>query len=186
MADLDGLSCALCFERYNDRERVPISLDCGHTFCKACLIRGKIVACPTCRATVTKPVSQLRPNYGVLDALVASGADIVEQLDGLGLSGSARFVLPPSSVELVEVLTSVGAMGQVWRGKLDGNEVSMTCRALHSMVGAALQLALTQAHDRSKSSVAPASPGPAPVARSPSRCCSCPTASRTTTRSSPP
>ena len=59
MADLDGLSCALCFERYNNNEQLPICLDCGgHTFCKGCLIRGNIVvACPTCRATMTKPVS---------------------------------------------------------------------------------------------------------------------------------
>ena len=113
MADLDGLSCALCFERYNDKERLPICLDCGHTFCKGCLIRGNIVACPTCRATMTKPVSQrLRPNYVVLDALQhalkhvrdASSADIVQQLPArvgrMGVSGSARFVLPPSMDEV--------------------------------------------------------------------------------------
>ena len=103
MADLDGLSCALCFERYNNNEQLPICLDCGgHTFCKGCLIRGNIVvACPTCRATMTKPVSQLRPNYGVLDALHmhhvrdASSADIVQQslparVSRMGVSGSAR------------------------------------------------------------------------------------------------
>ena len=87
-----------------------MGLDCGHTFCKSCLIRGNIVACPTCRATMTKPVSQLRPNYGVLDALQnaiqshASGADIVQKLRArvgrMGVSGSARFVLPPSMVEV--------------------------------------------------------------------------------------
>ena len=115
MADLDGLSCALCFERYNDKERLPICLDCGHTFCKGCLIRGNIVACPTCRATMTKPVSQLRPNYGVLDALQhalrhardALSADIVQQslparVGRMGVSAdSSRFMLPPSS--MVEV-----------------------------------------------------------------------------------
>ena len=102
MADLDGLSCALCFERYNDKERLPIGLDCGHTFCNGCLIRGNIVACPTCRTTMTKPVSQLRPNYGVLDARHrvrdTSSADI------------AQLRLP----------ARVGRMGHAMGGRFDG------------------------------------------------------------------
>ena len=123
MANLDGLSCALCFDRYTDKEQLPIGLECGHTFCKSCLILGNIVACPTCRATMTKPVSQLRPNYGVLDALQhalrhvrdASSADIVQQslparVGRMGVSGSSRFVLLPSSVvevRLPSILISV-------------------------------------------------------------------------------
>ena len=78
---------------------------------------------------MTKPVfffPQLRPNYGVLDALQhalqhvlhASSADIEQQLPGrvgrvgrMGVSGSARFVLPPSSTVKVPsiVISVVGA-----------------------------------------------------------------------------
>ncbi len=75
MADINGLSCSLCFERYNEKDRVPTSLECGHTLCKACLIAGNLRTCPSCRTPISKPIAQLRPNYGLLQALDASGGE---------------------------------------------------------------------------------------------------------------
>ena len=147
MAYLDGLSCALCFERYNDKEQLPIGMDCGHTFCKGCLIRGNIVACPTCRTTMTKPVSQLRPNYGVLDALHmhhdrdASSADIVQQslsarVGRMGVSGSARFMLPPSS--MIEVRVQHCAQCYGGEGQVQGGERQCSVCSEHALHEGAL------------------------------------------------
>ena len=50
------ISCALCEARFDDAERAPRSLGCGHSFCTACVqariqqrsARKWSIACPTC------------------------------------------------------------------------------------------------------------------------------------------
>lgn len=74
--------CSVCQTRYNEEERVPLLLQCGHGFCRECLSRmfsaspDATLTCPRCRhvSTVGNSVQALRKNYAVL-ALIRSAAD---------------------------------------------------------------------------------------------------------------
>ena len=37
--DCDFLTCEICTERFNITDRKPLSLNCGHTCCKACVTK---------------------------------------------------------------------------------------------------------------------------------------------------
>lgn len=73
--------CSVCQTRYNEEERVPLLLQCGHGFCRDCLSRmfsaspDATLTCPRCRhvSTVGNSVQALRKNYAVL-ALIHSTA----------------------------------------------------------------------------------------------------------------
>ena len=73
--------CLVCQTRYNEEERVPLLLQCGHGFCKECLSRmfsaspDTNLSCPRCRhvSSVGNSVQALRKNYGVL-ALIQSSS----------------------------------------------------------------------------------------------------------------
>ena len=46
------LSCAVCFEDYDDRHRIPRLLPCSHSLCEPCitdLIESNTLKCPICR-----------------------------------------------------------------------------------------------------------------------------------------
>lgn len=67
------LACAICHDRFNERERVPRVLTCGHTFCQRCLVDLKkcnILLCPTCRQYFTPDIKSLTKNFVILDNLV--------------------------------------------------------------------------------------------------------------------
>lgn len=60
------MECSLCFETYNDEERKPRNLDCGHTFCEDCIYHTftmSRISCPTCRTITYKVPSALQINY---------------------------------------------------------------------------------------------------------------------------
>lgn len=73
--------CSVCQTRYNEDERVPLLLQCGHGFCKECLSRmfsassDTTLPCPRCRhvSVVGNSVQALRKNYAVL-ALIHSNS----------------------------------------------------------------------------------------------------------------
>ncbi|KAL5734032.1 hypothetical protein ACOSP7_031893 [Xanthoceras sorbifolium] len=73
--------CSVCETRYNERERVPLLLQCGHCFCKDCLSKlfssspDTSLLCPRCRnkSVVGNSVNALRKNYALL-ALILSDA----------------------------------------------------------------------------------------------------------------
>ncbi|XP_067414671.1 zinc finger protein RFP-like [Emydura macquarii macquarii] len=57
----DETTCPICLEYFND----PVSLDCNHDFCRACITqcRGRFsadISCPQCRETF--PQRNLKPN----------------------------------------------------------------------------------------------------------------------------
>ena len=60
------MECTNCFEFYDEEIHIPLNLDCGHTFCKACicgLIANAIkLECPICRRVI------LRANIAVHDS----------------------------------------------------------------------------------------------------------------------
>ncbi|CBI35107.3 hypothetical protein VitviT2T_020215 [Vitis vinifera] len=74
--------CLVCQTRYNEEERVPLLLQCGHGFCKECLSRlfsaspDTNLSCPRCRhvSSVGNSVQALRKNYGVLALIQSSSA----------------------------------------------------------------------------------------------------------------
>ena len=49
-------SCPVCYGRYT-KERLPLVLGCGHTFCKVCV--GKVPRCPLCRRNVSSTAANL-------------------------------------------------------------------------------------------------------------------------------
>ncbi|GAV69413.1 Ank domain-containing protein/Pkinase domain-containing protein/zf-C3HC4 domain-containing protein/Ank_2 domain-containing protein/Ank_4 domain-containing protein [Cephalotus follicularis] len=73
--------CSICQTRYNEDERVPLLLQCGHGFCNDCLSRmfssspDTTLACPRCRhvSLVGNSVLSLRKNFAVL-ALIHSAS----------------------------------------------------------------------------------------------------------------
>ncbi|KAH9615035.1 hypothetical protein KSS87_008312 [Heliosperma pusillum] len=66
--------CSVCQTRYNDEDRAPLLLNCGHGFCKDCLSRmfssslDNSLSCPRCRhvTLVGNSVAALRKNYALL------------------------------------------------------------------------------------------------------------------------
>ena len=67
-----GPECTICFERFNDENKCPRMLSCGHSFCSCCLERllhGNTIDCPKCRNAVAVPsgVHGLLKNFALLD-----------------------------------------------------------------------------------------------------------------------
>ncbi|KAK4406391.1 E3 ubiquitin-protein ligase KEG [Sesamum angolense] len=74
--------CSVCQNKYNEEERCPLLLQCGHGFCRECLSKmftaspDSSLSCPRCRhvSTVGNSVSALKKNYAVL-SLIQGGED---------------------------------------------------------------------------------------------------------------
>ena len=46
------IKCQLCYRTYNSQARKPMTVSCGHTFCKACIVgihHDGQLHCPLCR-----------------------------------------------------------------------------------------------------------------------------------------
>ena len=46
------IACPICYDHYNDKDKIPRIVQCGHTFCQNCLMdlrTSNILTCPTCR-----------------------------------------------------------------------------------------------------------------------------------------
>ena len=68
----NGPKCSICLECYNDEDKCPRMLNCGHSFCSSCLNRllhGNTIHCPTCRNPVAVPtgVQGLAKNFALLE-----------------------------------------------------------------------------------------------------------------------
>lgn len=78
--------CKVCSDEYSPGNKEPVSLQCGHSFCRACLMKIRETAgalkCPTCRKIHDHPaVENLTVNYDLMTASVTatrsvSGSDI--------------------------------------------------------------------------------------------------------------
>ncbi|KAJ6307438.1 hypothetical protein OIU76_017265 [Salix suchowensis] len=74
--------CSVCQTRYNEEDRVPLLLQCGHGFCKDCLSRmfsastDTTLVCPRCRhvSVVGNSVAALKKNFAVLALLHSSSS----------------------------------------------------------------------------------------------------------------
>nr|XP_053631801.1 tripartite motif-containing protein 5-like [Cherax quadricarinatus] len=64
----EWLCCGVCDEPYSSR-RTPRNLECGHTFCSACMtqVLARDRRCPECRASITAiSVTSLPISYAIL------------------------------------------------------------------------------------------------------------------------
>ena len=65
------MECPSCYENFNENERVPRNLQCGHTFCERCLLQlqnSQNYSCPICRKQqIGFKAADLPKNYIALD-----------------------------------------------------------------------------------------------------------------------
>lgn len=67
------MECPNCFEVYDERERIPRNLPCGHTYCEVCLgqfiVFQKKLECPVCRIKLEPSVKpqHLSKNFVALE-----------------------------------------------------------------------------------------------------------------------
>lgn len=68
MADVSVFECGICLNYYDEKFKLPISLPCGHVFCKECLMRlahGYSVCCPIDKSMHASP-EKLPSCYAIL------------------------------------------------------------------------------------------------------------------------
>ena len=74
---MEEIVCDICFEEFNDGHHLPVQLNCGHTFCKSCLLdvksRHSVLECPHDRTVETREVPHIPRNYLVLDMISQFG-----------------------------------------------------------------------------------------------------------------
>jgi uncharacterized protein YbaR (Trm112 family) len=64
------INCPICYDTFNDKDKIPRILPCGHTFCQVCLLdlrTSNILTCPTCRKFFSPEVKSLIKNFTILD-----------------------------------------------------------------------------------------------------------------------
>ncbi|XP_046365919.2 roquin-1-like isoform X1 [Haliotis rufescens] len=71
------LSCHVCFSMFDERLHRPISMGCGHTVCKTCLIKLQHGKCPFDQSAITRNVDEFPVNYALLQLV---GAAIPEEV----------------------------------------------------------------------------------------------------------
>ena len=86
-----GPECSICFEGYNDEDKCPRMLSCGHSFCSCCLerlLQGDTIDCPTCRNPVVVPsgVHGLLKNFALLDIVNETAPK--QHAENLGYTGT--------------------------------------------------------------------------------------------------
>eukprot|EP00249_Psilotum_nudum_P023910 c29025_g1_i1 orf=417-5300(+) len=82
-------TCSVCQMTYNEDDRVPMMLQCGHSFCKECLAHmfevstDHTILCPRCRqpSKVGNSVEALRKNFAMLSLLHRVSADCAAEDD---------------------------------------------------------------------------------------------------------
>ena len=68
----DFLSCPICFNEFNDAVRTPISLGCGHTACKQCLMKLHQKKCPFDQTPINTDLESLPVNAALLQLVAPS------------------------------------------------------------------------------------------------------------------
>ncbi|CAH3037646.1 unnamed protein product [Pocillopora meandrina] len=60
------LQCPICYNEFDNHDRQPISLGCGHTLCVSCLSKLSKTQCPFDQASVETDITKLPYNYALL------------------------------------------------------------------------------------------------------------------------
>lgn len=58
--------CGICYDKYNEGQRRPLALPCGHTLCKACVFNLQQQRCPECKYSLNGRRHNLPTNIAVL------------------------------------------------------------------------------------------------------------------------
>ena len=64
--DRSFLQCPICHNEFDEHNRQPISLGCGHTLCVSCLSELSKKQCPLDQVNVETDISKLPVNYALL------------------------------------------------------------------------------------------------------------------------
>ncbi|XP_019640712.1 PREDICTED: roquin-1-like isoform X2 [Branchiostoma belcheri] len=83
----DFLSCPICYNEFNENQRKPISLGCGHTVCQTCLGQFHSKQCPFDQTAITVDTDVLPVNYAILQLV---NGDVQKSENG-GLEGVSEF-----------------------------------------------------------------------------------------------
>ncbi|GFZ20620.1 protein kinases;ubiquitin-protein ligase [Actinidia rufa] len=137
------LTCSICQGNYDDDQSAPLTLQCGHCFCKQCLLRifsaspSTTLPCPECRhvSVVGNTVSSLPKNFALLSLLPLpqSNSDAIDTDDDASNSdddvstsnnhpcSNGIGVLRHGDLRLVDKLGEGRRAGvEVWKGLLSG------------------------------------------------------------------
>lgn len=75
----DLLTCTICFELFDMKEKVPLSLICGHTFCRYCLSImnpiNKGIACPLDSNIDSRDLSSIPKNYSLIEIITLASSN---------------------------------------------------------------------------------------------------------------
>lgn len=63
MLQMDLFLCFMCRKKFNDAEKVPKTLQCGHTYCLACLRNRRPMTCPRFECNKVSPLSRSRQGF---------------------------------------------------------------------------------------------------------------------------
>jgi len=67
-------ACAICFDPFSTKEKIPYSLSCGHSFCYDCLNGSSnanciISKCPTCRKVLNVSIKGIPANFSLIESI---------------------------------------------------------------------------------------------------------------------
>ena len=66
------MECVVCFKFFNEKERRPRILECGHTFCETCIISmiNRRSDCAKCRKKIEyRSIEEVIVNYAVISMM---------------------------------------------------------------------------------------------------------------------
>jgi predicted transcriptional regulator len=68
----DLIICSICLDSFDSDKKTPLSLICGHTFCKACLLlieKKTGILCPNDKTKDPRNLNLIPKNYSLLDII---------------------------------------------------------------------------------------------------------------------
>ncbi|GBG60914.1 hypothetical protein CBR_g16035 [Chara braunii] len=137
-------TCSVCQMTYNEDDRAPMMLTCGHSFCKECLAHlfaessDHTLPCPRCRqiSKVGNSVEALRKNFGMLSLIrqrASGGCGLEEEesdseeelmmMEAMGSGGGGGRGYTSSSSGS-RFPSSIGGSGGTGAGMVGGGGVS--------------------------------------------------------------
>lgn len=95
--------CSICMDRFNEADRIPHMLSCGHTYCALCLsllLKENKILCPQDRTeiTVTGKVFPCKVGSNTMCIAVASLAKNFALLDIVRATAGAPSSIPPPAI----------------------------------------------------------------------------------------
>ena len=66
------MTCSICFHDFNEHDKIPIMINCGHSFCNTCLshlenLDVSVMLCPLCKSNIKDGFKC--KNYALIEVL---------------------------------------------------------------------------------------------------------------------